>query len=116
MYRQQKKKKSSQTAFIMMIGGAALFFIIVFAVVKGRSARRERPAPTPPPRNTRVNLAEYQRKEMYRSLADLKSMLRSTGNPQRSYKVLADRYKVSEAVVREVEAEGRQKGWPASGS
>ncbi|HUW56832.1 MAG TPA: hypothetical protein VMZ92_09365 [Planctomycetota bacterium] len=115
MYQPQKRKKSSQTPFVMMIGGAALFFIIVFAWVKGRPAKQEASAPAPPP-TTNVNLAEYQKKEMYRSLSDLKGMLRDAGgSPARSYKVLADRYGVSEAVVRQVEAEGRQKGWPASG-
>ena len=109
----QRKKKSSQTTFIMMAGGAALFFIILFAVVRTRPTKKE--PPPPPPRTAQVNLSEQQKKEMYESLSALKSMLRNAGgNPRRSYTVLADRYSVSEEVVRQVEAEGVQKGWRAS--
>ena len=114
MYQPPKKKKPNSTGFAMMVGGAALFFIIVFALVRGRSPKREETAP-PTQQTTHVRLAEYQKREMYQSLSALKSMLRNAGgSPRRSYKVLADRYNVSEAVVRQVEAEGRQKGWPAS--
>jgi len=91
-----------------------LFVVIVFVMARAKSSGGRVPAESQQ-QSSSVNLPEHQKIEMYRSLFSLKEMLRSTGSSSRSYRVLADRYKVSIETVRLVELEGRRKGWPKSG-
>jgi hypothetical protein len=107
----QQKKKPNNMAMLAVVGGVVVVLIVaVFLVMNSGS-----PEPTPAaPASTvpSVNLPENQKREMYASLKSLQGMLKSVGTSYRSYKVLADRYHVSQGIVHEVEAEGNSKGWP----
>ena len=111
---QPPKKKSGKPGLFVLVGGGVLLIIVLFAVAKSKRSKKRPPSPAA--QTVGVNLPEHQKKEMYRSLFALKSMLQGAGgSSRRAYKVLADRHGVSEGVVRQVEVEGRQKGWPRSG-
>ena len=113
MYR-PPKRNSNKRGLIILIGCGILLIIILFVAAKSEQPKKKRPSTTKSG-GTHVNLTEHQKKEMYRSLSALRGMLRNAGgNPQRSYEILSDRYKVPAGVVREVEAEGYRKGWPRS--
>ena len=111
MPQKSKKKKSNYLGLYVAGAGAVVLLLILW----GLSGAPE-PAPKQvqnPTVTARVNLSDRQKMELYKSLSDLKQMLQGAGgSSSRSYKVLADRYGISEAQVSEVEQEGRSKGWP----